>query len=311
MLVIVSGCIIAGAGDLSFDAASYTIALLCAFAQALYILLAEHAGPTQHSSSSGQPQRMDTSSLPVRTLFDTSGKQPASQWLCRVTSVPNLVVGMVTQALSRHLPPGVRKGAHTRGSLEIDTDGDGLENKVGQDRSRQNSGSYANGSLESGEGRLGGLASLVAGVSKASAAVVGGSSSSPAEIVHVLCLTGIPLLTVLVLVSGEAGMIRPLVEAQLKHIGWFTMAMWMLLTASFETLLTGSLILCTHVNSALTTSVVGVLKGLGAVVLGFFIMTKNLPWSAMQVWGILLNTLGGMYYAWVKYQQHQLHRVGS
>lgn len=39
--LIVTGCIIAGAGDLSYSPSGYATALLCASVQAVYILLAE------------------------------------------------------------------------------------------------------------------------------------------------------------------------------------------------------------------------------------------------------------------------------
>lgn len=41
MCLIVTGCIIAGAGDLSYSPSGYATALLCASVQAVYILLAE------------------------------------------------------------------------------------------------------------------------------------------------------------------------------------------------------------------------------------------------------------------------------
>ncbi|MEW5311344.1 MAG: hypothetical protein WDW38_003065 [Sanguina aurantia] len=325
VLVIVSGCILAGAGDLSFDAASYSIALLCAFAQALYILLAEHAGPTPHSNS--HPTQQAEATLPSRTPHDPTGAgggAPIAQWLKRVGSLPSMLLGLLQSAPSRHSMQATREGWDRGGSMsEIDrmelvvvgrSDGErqlqcegeglGTEGEGAQGRGKRLS--MAGSGADGGDGRSGSkLAAFASTVRRVSSSGVGGSSSSPAEIVHVLCLIGIPLLTVFVLVSGEAGMVRPLVVAQLRHVGWFTMLVWMMLTAGFESLLTGSLILCTQVNSALTTSIVGVLKGLGAVVLGFFVMTRNVPWSAMNVWGIVLNTTGGICYAWVKYQQQQ------
>ena len=60
-------------------------------------------------------------------------------------------------------------------------------------------------------------------------------------------------------------------------------------------LLNFSLFLCTLANSALTTTVVGVLKGVASTLLGFFLL-GGVKMSGMHVAGIAANTAGGIAY---------------
>lgn len=64
-------------------------------------------------------------------------------------------------------------------------------------------------------------------------------------------------------------------------------------------LLNYCLFLCTTANSALTTTIVGVLKGVVAVFLGFFLL-GGVAFSWLNVSGIALNTLGGVWYTAIK-----------
>lgn len=52
-----------------------------------------------------------------------------------------------------------------------------------------------------------------------------------------------------------------------------------------------SLFLCTLYTSALTTTIVGVLRGIVTILLGFALDT--VPFSALNVAGIAINTAGG------------------
>ena len=74
----------------------------------------------------------------------------------------------------------------------------------------------------------------------------------------------------------------------------------LLLIAVSEPCLNGSLILCTTHNSALTTSVVGVLKGVVAAVLGFFFL-GGARFSLLNVTGITVAMSGGLAYVLVKH----------
>jgi hypothetical protein len=66
-----------------------------------------------------------------------------------------------------------------------------------------------------------------------------------------------------------------------------------------------SMFLCTMHNSALTTTIVGVLRGVVTIVLGFFLDTVK--FHILNVLGLTLNTVGGVWYTWLKY----LEKYGS
>lgn len=57
--------------------------------------------------------------------------------------------------------------------------------------------------------------------------------------------------------------------------------------------------LCTMHNSALTTTIVGVLRGVVTIVLGFFVDTVK--FHVLNILGLTMNTLGGVWYTWLKY----------
>ncbi|RVW14272.1 UDP-galactose/UDP-glucose transporter 7 [Vitis vinifera] len=63
-----------------------------------------------------------------------------------------------------------------------------------------------------------------------------------------------------------------------------------------------TMFLCTIVNSALTTTIVGVLKGVGSTTLGF-VLLGGVKVHALNVTGLVINTAGGVWYSYAKYQQ--------
>ncbi|KAJ6373305.1 hypothetical protein OIU76_027610 [Salix suchowensis] len=63
-----------------------------------------------------------------------------------------------------------------------------------------------------------------------------------------------------------------------------------------------TMFLCTIVNSALTTTIVGVLKGVGSTTLGFVVL-GGVEVHALNVTGLVVNTAGGVWYSYAKYQQ--------
>jgi hypothetical protein len=69
-----------------------------------------------------------------------------------------------------------------------------------------------------------------------------------------------------------------------------------------------SLFLCTLHNSALTTTIVGVMKGVVAVLLGFLVDTVK--FHALNILGIAMNTAGGAWYTVIKYRQKQQQHTG-
>ena len=61
-----------------------------------------------------------------------------------------------------------------------------------------------------------------------------------------------------------------------------------------------ALFLCTTTNSALTTTIVGVMKAVAMTSLGFFLL-GGVSITPLNFTGIILNTAGGCYYSRVKY----------
>ena len=67
-------------------------------------------------------------------------------------------------------------------------------------------------------------------------------------------------------------------------------------------LLNFALFLCTTTNSALTTTIVGVLKGVASTTLGF-VLLGGAHLTGAGVAGVVLNTAGGVAYTAVKYRE--------
>ncbi|GIY52315.1 hypothetical protein CDAR_207791 [Caerostris darwini] len=67
-------------------------------------------------------------------------------------------------------------------------------------------------------------------------------------------------------------------------------------------LLNYSLFLCTAKNSALTTSLVGVLKSVLQTTIGFFTF-GGVEFNSLNIFGISLNMLGGIMYTYTKYME--------
>lgn len=230
VVLIVAGCVVAGAGDLAFDAYGYAMALTCALCQALYILLAEQAGGGEGRSAGGGPHR-----------------------------------------------------SPSRGDLE----------GVGHGHSHE----HADEDGATGHAPRRGRGHGHGGV-------------GPAEILHTVAVVGTPLLLLMSLLSGEGARVLPLVGEQLAVMGPVAFMLWLALIAVIEGLLTGCVVLCSQVNSALTTSVVGVLKGIVAVFLGFFLL-GGVKFHPLNVLGISLNVLGGVWYTVSKYRQSVAGKVAN
>ncbi|KAH7282732.1 hypothetical protein KP509_35G045400 [Ceratopteris richardii] len=69
-----------------------------------------------------------------------------------------------------------------------------------------------------------------------------------------------------------------------------------------------TMFLCTSVNSALTTTIVGVLKGVGTTTLGFLVL-GGVKVHALNVTGLTINTCGGIWYSLAKYNQKQKRKI--
>jgi len=77
---------------------------------------------------------------------------------------------------------------------------------------------------------------------------------------------------------------------------------------SMGMLLNYSQFLCTMKNSALTTTVVGVLKGVASTALGF-VLLGGVKFSLWHVVGITLNSVGGVMYSYVTFHERRRARA--
>jgi solute carrier family 35 protein len=125
-------------------------------------------------------------------------------------------------------------------------------------------------------------------------------ASSTSELLWYNALTALPLLSLITAAHGDVFQISGHAAKGLAARGplyFFTMVIG---AATMGCLLNYSMFLCTMYNSALTTTIVGVLRGVATVLLGF--MLDTVPFSVLNIAGITLNTCGGVWYTWIKYQ---------
>ncbi|KAG2483882.1 hypothetical protein HYH03_017276 [Edaphochlamys debaryana] len=127
------------------------------------------------------------------------------------------------------------------------------------------------------------------------------------ELLYYNALTSLPFLLAVVGATGEAGALRGAYAAALAAHGFGALWGTLLSAALMGCLLNYALFLCTVNNSALTTTIVGVIKGVVAVFLGFFLL-GGVRFNAVNVAGIALNTLGAIWYTALKYLEKQEKR---
>eukprot|EP00192_Tetraselmis_astigmatica_P013005 CAMPEP_0117661564 /NCGR_PEP_ID=MMETSP0804-20121206/7604_1 /TAXON_ID=1074897 /ORGANISM="Tetraselmis astigmatica, Strain CCMP880" /LENGTH=385 /DNA_ID=CAMNT_0005468439 /DNA_START=1318 /DNA_END=2475 /DNA_ORIENTATION=- len=121
-----------------------------------------------------------------------------------------------------------------------------------------------------------------------------------AEMLFYNALLSLPFLLLAVVISGEYTAAGPLLSAAVGSSPSFLVLLAM--CSMLGTLLNLSLFLCTINNSALTTTVVGVMKGVLTTALGFFLL-GGVPVTAVNTLGIALNTAGGVSYSILKFRE--------
>uniref|UniRef100_M4D180 Sugar phosphate transporter domain-containing protein n=1 Tax=Brassica campestris TaxID=3711 RepID=M4D180_BRACM len=92
---------------------------------------------------------------------------------------------------------------------------------------------------------------------------------------------------------------RPELGFQCSYLPFLVM---LVLSLVMGIVLNFTMFLCTIVNSALTTTIVGVLKGVGSTTLGF-VLLGGVEVHALNVSGLVVNTAGGVWYSYAKYRQ--------
>lgn len=132
---------------------------------------------------------------------------------------------------------------------------------------------------------------------------------SSVELMVYNALLSAPPLAALVACTGELGAglakVSDALSSSSAEAGFIATFVTALLAGM---LLNYALFLCTLTNSALTTTVVGVLKGVASTLLGFFLL-GGVKLSAWHVIGIAVNTSGGVAYTCVTYREKQRRRM--
>ncbi|XP_041022471.1 LOW QUALITY PROTEIN: UDP-galactose/UDP-glucose transporter 7-like [Juglans microcarpa x Juglans regia] len=122
---------------------------------------------------------------------------------------------------------------------------------------------------------------------------------SSVEIMFYNSILSLPFLLFLIIATGEFPNSFSLLFAKSNSLYFLAI---LILSLVMGIALNFTMFLCTIVNSALTTTIVGVLKGAGSTTLGF-VLLGGVQVHALNVTGLVINTAGGVWYSYAKYQQ--------
>ncbi|CDP12468.1 unnamed protein product [Coffea canephora] len=122
---------------------------------------------------------------------------------------------------------------------------------------------------------------------------------SSIEIMFYNSFLSLPFLLFLIIATGEFPNSLSLLLAKSTSLSFLVI---LLLSLVMGIVLNYTMFLCTIVNSALTTTIVGVLKGVGSTTFGF-ILLGGVQVHALNVTGLVINTAGGIWYSYAKYHQ--------
>ncbi|GFZ08207.1 UDP-N-acetylglucosamine (UAA) transporter family [Actinidia rufa] len=122
---------------------------------------------------------------------------------------------------------------------------------------------------------------------------------SSIEIMFYNSFLSLPFLIVLIIATGEFPNSLSILFAKGTLL---SLSVILLLSLVMGIVLNYTMFLCTVVNSALTTTIVGVLKGVGSTTLAF-VLLGGVEVHTLNASGLAINTAGGMWYSYAKYQQ--------
>lgn len=111
----------------------------------------------------------------------------------------------------------------------------------------------------------------------------------------------LPFLFFLIIGTKEMPIAGFILLQKIKSISFLLL---LIMSLFMGIILNYTMFLCTMVNSALTTTIVGVLKGVGTTTLGFLVL-GGVKIHALNVTGLVINTAGGIWYSVAKYNQKQ------
>ncbi|KAL5559408.1 hypothetical protein UlMin_035619 [Ulmus minor] len=122
---------------------------------------------------------------------------------------------------------------------------------------------------------------------------------SSIEIMFYNSFLSLPFLFFLIIATGEFPNSLAILFAKSNSLYFLVV---LILSLVMGIVLNFTMFLCTIVNSALTTTIVGVLKGVGSTTLGF-VLLGGVQVHALNVTGLAINTAGGVWYSYAKYKQ--------
>eukprot|EP00240_Pyramimonas_obovata_P013334 CAMPEP_0118936694 /NCGR_PEP_ID=MMETSP1169-20130426/20044_1 /TAXON_ID=36882 /ORGANISM="Pyramimonas obovata, Strain CCMP722" /LENGTH=242 /DNA_ID=CAMNT_0006880041 /DNA_START=724 /DNA_END=1452 /DNA_ORIENTATION=- len=105
------------------------------------------------------------------------------------------------------------------------------------------------------------------------------------------------------------GKLHAELEEALTHNDWGKPMFVVLFffSCAMASMLNFSILLCTKVNSALTTMVIGVIKNLVTTYLGMFV-GNDYTFTWFNFSGVNVSVLGSIVYTWIKYNEGQSHK---
>ncbi|GMY17700.1 UDP-galactose/UDP-glucose transporter 7 [Fagus crenata] len=122
---------------------------------------------------------------------------------------------------------------------------------------------------------------------------------SSIEIMFYNSFLSLPFLLFVIIATGEFPNSLALLFAKSNSLYFLVI---LILSLVMGIVLNFTMFLCTIVNSALTTTIVGVLKGVGSTTFGF-VLLGGVEVHALNVTGLVINSAGGVWYSYAKYQQ--------
>ena len=123
-------------------------------------------------------------------------------------------------------------------------------------------------------------------------------------------LLSVPFLLLVCALNGELAT-APASLARLARTGGLAGLATLAAAVFLGVLLNFSIFMCTRVNSALTTTIVGILKGVATTALGFLFLggVRDATWLLLA--GLALNSVGGSWYGWLEFSAKKGHGGGG
>jgi solute carrier family 35 protein len=133
---------------------------------------------------------------------------------------------------------------------------------------------------------------------------------SEGEMLHYNSLLSLPVIFLISLLTGELAQAPSAAAAAVAKTSAFTLAVALGGCAGGGLLLNYATMLCTSTNSALTTTVVGVLKGVVGTLGGFFApLGGGARFTTAGLVGVAMNTAGGVAYSYAKFEEKRAKKA--